>query len=57
MAKLIESVETDKVQLEVYECECGFHIGLDFTFIDQVEDISIECPSCKAKIETALSEK
>lgn len=52
MIKFIESVETKTVQLEVFECDCGFHIGLDFTYLDQVENISMPCPSCGALIET-----
>ena len=44
-AKHIEDIETEKVQLSVFECECGFHIGLDFTFMDQVDkgrDVMVE---------------
>lgn len=50
--KRLNSVETDQFQLEVVECDCGFHIGLDATFLDQVGDISIICPSCARIIET-----
>jgi hypothetical protein len=52
--KRLNSVETDKVQLEVIECDCGFHIGLDATFIDQVDDIICRCPSCGKEINTAI---
>ncbi len=45
-ARYLEDVETDTVQLEVYECECGFHIGLDFTYLEQVGEATIQCPSC-----------
>lgn len=38
--------------LEVYECECGFHIGLDATYLEQVEEVVIECPSCGSIIDT-----
>lgn len=51
-AKFIESVTTDKVELEVYECECGFHLGIDATYIDQVSDCSFICPSCGISIST-----
>ena len=50
--KRLPSIETDKVQLEVVECDCGFHLGLDATFLDQVEDFKIKCPSCKTVIDT-----
>lgn len=46
----IMEIENDLCVLSVYECDCGFHIGLDATFIDQVGDILITCPSCKKHI-------
>jgi hypothetical protein len=51
--KRLESVETDKVQLEVIECDCGFHLGIDATYLDQVGDFVISCPSCSEMIDTA----
>lgn len=51
-AKYIESVTTDKVELEIYECSCGFHLGIDATYIDQVDDCSFVCPSCGETIST-----
>lgn len=51
-AKYIESVTTDKVELEVYECSCGFHLGIDATYVDQVSDCSFICPSCGEIIST-----
>ena len=38
--------------LDVYECDCGFHIGLDATYLDQVKDIDIPCPNCGLIIST-----
>jgi len=37
------------MELEYYECTCGFHFALDATFLLQVGDINFECPSCKRK--------
>ncbi len=54
--KYIETVSTDTVELEVIECDCGFHIGIDGTFIDQVGDLEFKCPSCQATIDTSLIE-
>lgn len=54
MAKRLKSIENDQVQLEVIECDCGFHLGLDATYLDQVGDFKILCPSCKAVIDTAV---
>jgi predicted RNA-binding Zn-ribbon protein involved in translation (DUF1610 family) len=42
----IDDVETPDYQLEIYECNCGFHIGFDCTYLDQVGGINIGCPSC-----------
>ena len=55
MSKYIGDVSTDTVSLEVYECKCGFHMGLDSTYIDQVGSIVIECPSCQSMIDTGGS--
>jgi predicted RNA-binding Zn-ribbon protein involved in translation (DUF1610 family) len=46
MSKRLEDVQTDKVSLEVYECACGFHLGLDATYLEQVSNVRIKCPSC-----------
>ena len=33
--------------LEVYECTgCGYHMGVDSIYLDQVGDVKGECPSC-----------
>ena len=42
----VESVETEKVSLEVYECACGFHVGFDATYLEQAGGVSIVCPAC-----------
>lgn len=49
----LKEIETDKYTLEVFECNCGFHIGIDATYLDQVADIEFECPSCKEIIDTS----
>lgn len=50
--KRLESVENEQVQLEVIECDCGYHMGIDFTFLDQVGDFVTKCPSCGKEIKT-----
>jgi len=50
----LKPVETDEVQLEVVECDCGYHLGLDFTFFDQVKDHWMVCPSCGKLIDSAV---
>jgi len=52
--KRLDGVENDQVELEVVECDCGFHLGVDATFIDQVRDVVIECPSCGTLIDTKI---
>jgi len=44
--ELLEAVETDRVVLEVYECVCGYHLGVDSTYLEQVGDVHGYCPSC-----------
>lgn len=50
--KRIGDIETEKYSLTIYECECGFHIGLDNSYMDQIDDICIECPACERHINT-----
>ena len=52
--KTLGSVHTDKVELEIIECDCGFHLGLDSTYLDQVADIFMSCPSCGKSIDTRI---
>ena len=43
--------QKDKYELVVLECrKCGFHIGLDASYLEQVRAISLDCPSCKTTI-------
>jgi hypothetical protein len=44
--RVLNPIETEEYSLEVVECECGFHIGLDATYLDQVDKIDINCPNC-----------
>ena len=46
MCKFIECISSDKVELEVYECECGFHMGFDSSYLEQVDSVQTICPSC-----------
>lgn len=51
MSKQLKDISNEQVALEVYECSCGFHVGLDATYMEQVEDcIEVNCPSCKGLI-------
>lgn len=52
--KRLKSVITEKVQLEVVECDCGYHMGIDATFLDQVGDFQTVCPSCGEVIDTSV---
>ena len=51
--KRLPSVETDIVQLEIGECDCGYHFGIDATFLEDVGDFTFRCPSCDKCIDTA----
>ena len=42
----IDDVVALDYELEVFECGCGFHLGLDASYLDQVGDIVIQCPAC-----------
>lgn len=53
-ASFIESLQGETATVEVVECSCGYHMGIDSTFLDQVSDMKVSCPSCGATINTAL---
>lgn len=53
-AVYIESLEGEKATIEVVECSCGYHMGFDSSFLDQVSNMKASCPSCGAIIDTAL---
>jgi len=45
------NTEDNKAVLDVIECQCGFHIGIDETYLEQVKQfVSISCPSCDENI-------
>lgn len=50
--KRLKSVTNDQVELEVVECGCGFHLGVDSTYLDQVDDLVIKCPSCSSLMDS-----
>ena len=38
-------------ELVVVECSvCQFHLGVDSTYLEQIGDINMSCPSCKTKL-------
>jgi len=43
----------EKCDLTFIECDCGFHLGLDNSYLDQVGDIDIRCPACEKLIMTS----
>jgi len=51
--KRLSSIEINNVQLEVGECNCGYHFAADATFLDQVGDFTFKCPSCGVEINTS----
>jgi len=51
--KRLKGIVNCKVELEIIECDCGYHMGIDATFLDQVEDFITTCPACKAIIDTS----
>jgi len=55
--KRLEPAFSEVYELDVIECDCGFHIGLDNTYIDQVNDIKIECPACSKMINTDFDDE
>lgn len=52
--KELKSIEEDGYSLCVFECGCGFHIGLDASYLDQVNDIVLPCPNCDTILDTSI---
>lgn len=48
----IKNINPLNCELITIECECGYHMGIDFTYIEQVTDFETVCPSCKNIIDT-----
>lgn len=47
--KQLDSVENNQVALEVVECDCGFHLGIDAIWLDHspnAEGFEMNCPAC-----------
>ena len=42
----IGEVDNERYTLEVWECSCGYHMGFDVTYLEQIGPIKAECPSC-----------
>jgi len=53
--KHLPSATNEIATLEVIECDCGYHMGIDSSFVDQVEDAFfdelVHCPSCQTQID------
>lgn len=50
--KQLQSVETDEYSLEIIQCSCGFHLGIDATYLEQIGDFIILCPCCSKFLNT-----
>ena len=51
--KRLNGAVTEEYELEVVECDCGFHIGIDATYLLQFGEVEIRCPSCGKIIDSA----
>lgn len=55
MERLEGAVTSDgTAELEVIECDCGYHMGIDASFVTHVDhaffDIETRCPACGEEI-------
>ena len=50
----LNSAVTEQYELEVVECDCGYHLGIDATYLLQVEDFITKCPACNVEIDTSV---
>ena len=43
-----KEVDFEKTELVILECDCcGYHFGVDATYLTQICTIEQNCPSCK----------
>ena len=52
-AEYLEDAVSDKYTLEVAECACGFHFGIDSTFLEQESNFIFKCSACDREHHTA----
>jgi len=50
----MKRVPLSKCEIEVIECDCGYHMGIDSTFLEQVDHFTTPCPSCGKEINTEI---
>lgn len=50
--KYLEQVSGKACELEVVECDCGFHLGVDASYLEQVGNTLVTCPSCGLERDT-----
>ena len=48
--KIMDTFESYMSSIEVVECVCGYHMGVDSTYLEQVGGVTTKCPSCGFKI-------
>ena len=51
--KRLNTATNGTATLEVIECDCGYHMGIDASYVEQVDDAFFGktiCPSCKEEI-------
>lgn len=49
----IKTINPSSCELITIECECGYHMGIDYSYVEQVSDFKTFCPSCDRIIDTA----
>ena len=49
-------VSIKKCEIDIIECNCGYHLGVDATYLDQVGDFVTICPACNVDIDTSTIE-
>jgi hypothetical protein len=37
-------------ELEVVECVCGYHMGIDATYLEQKGAVKATCPACQKEL-------
>lgn len=47
----IVTQQRDTYELEVVSCDkCKFHLGIDASYLERGEDVTIACPNCNSML-------
>jgi len=56
-ATFIKKIKDDNFELNIYQCECGFHFSIDEKYFKNKNEFTVKCMNCKKEIECKIYNK